>query len=92
VTVRMGVPCNAARGGTTEGHVAARWPPLAVIVVLAAGGVETSLAQGPLDVMWMSGGHSSYVESLAYSTDGSQIASASADYTVKLWRGCRWLR
>ena len=42
---------------------------------------------GPLSpvVVWVRGGHSGSVNSVAYSPDGSLIASGSGDWTVKLW-------
>jgi WD40 repeat protein len=56
------------------------WLWLAWAVVLPAFG------QGRPDIVWMRGGHSGSVTSVAFSPDGSLIASGSRDYTIKLWR------
>jgi WD40 repeat protein len=42
--------------------------------------------QGRPDIVWMRGGHAERVYSVAFSPDGSLIASGSADTTIKLWR------
>jgi len=38
------------------------------------------------DIIWMAGGHSSSVNTVAYSQDGQLILSGANDSTVKLWR------
>ena len=42
--------------------------------------------QGEPDIIWAGGGHSSYVNSVAYSPDGQLLISGSNDRTIKLWQ------
>jgi WD40 repeat protein/subtilase family serine protease len=47
---------------------------------------QPAFAQRRPDIVWMRGGHSSIVTSVAFSPDGSLLASGSWDDTIKLWR------
>jgi WD40 repeat protein/subtilase family serine protease len=47
---------------------------------------QPAFAQRRPDIVWMRGGHSGSVNSVAFSPDGSLIASGSWDLTIKLWR------
>jgi len=47
---------------------------------------SNAYAQGRPEIVWMRGGHADSVNSVAFSPDGSLIASGSWDATIKLWR------
>ena len=61
---------------------------VASMVLLISFGVyaPAANAQGPPDVEWMAGGHSSQVHSVAVSPDGQMLASGSGDTTIKRWK------
>src|SRR5215469_9679216 len=42
-------------------------------------------AQGRPDIVWMRGGHGDSVLALSFLPDHQTLASASADFTIKLW-------
>lgn len=46
----------------------------------------SGFSQGRPDIIWAKGGHSDFVNSVAYSPDGQLLVSGSSDRTVKLWR------
>jgi hypothetical protein len=56
-------------------------PAVAAVLALA----PAALSERP-DIVWMAGGHTGSVNSVAISPDGSLLASGSMDRTVKLWR------
>jgi WD40 repeat protein len=56
------------------------WLWLACVMVLP------TFAQGRPDIVWMRGRHTDGVSSVAFSPDGSLLASGSWDRTIKLWR------
>jgi WD40 repeat protein len=56
------------------------WLWLACVMVLP------TFAQGRPDIVWMRGRHTDGVNSVAFSPDGSLLASGSRDRTIKLWR------
>jgi WD40 repeat protein len=66
--------------------VLSRWWSGCVWLWLAWAVVLPAFGQGRPDIVWMRGGHSGSVTSVAFSPDGSLIASGSRDYTIKLWR------
>lgn len=48
--------------------------------------IDSASAQDRPGIVWMGGGHDFYVSSVAFSPDGSTLASGSVDRTIKLWR------
>jgi WD40 repeat protein len=68
------------------GRVLSRWWSGCVWLWLAWAVVLPAFGQGRPDIVWMRGGHASDVTSVAFSPDGSLIASGSGDATIKLWR------
>lgn len=46
---------------------------------------DTAWAE-PSQVVWMAGGHPAHVLSVAYSPDGTLLASSDGDQSIKLWR------
>src|SRR5437867_12617670 len=71
--------CKRIRAGSSPSS----WACIALTVFLVAR--EQALGQRP-DIVWMRGGHSAPVRSLACSPDGKMLATASDDWTAKLWR------
>jgi WD40 repeat protein/subtilase family serine protease len=62
------------------------WWRIALWLWLAWAVVLPAFGQGRPDIVWMRGGHTDWVNSVAFSPDGSLIASGSRDATIKLWR------
>src|SRR5436190_2037188 len=60
------------------------WRLIASILLTALPGV--ALSQGRPSIVWARAGHSSNVNSVAYSLDGQLLVSGSNDRTIKLWR------
>jgi WD40 repeat protein len=63
-----------------------RFIPFSSLLVFLGIATGRIWAQGPPDVVWMRGGHATYVNALDYSRDGQFLVSGSGDTTIKLWR------
>src|SRR5438046_8671625 len=61
-----------------------QWRLIASMLLTAFPSV--SFSQGRPDIIWMRGGHSDSVNSVAYSRDSQLLVSGSSDRTIKLWR------
>src|SRR5690606_36420343 len=74
---------QAGRGWITE----IRWSPhsQALAVAASTGVALYALEDDSLKLRILLEGHSSHVKSAAVSPDAKQIASASADTTIRLW-------
>jgi WD40 repeat protein len=60
------------------------WRLIASILLTVVPAIGFS--QGRPDIVWARAGHSSSVNSVAYSPDGQLLVSGSSDLTIKLWR------
>lgn len=60
-------------------------PTLAVCVATLTGQFS-ALAQGSPDIVWTAAGHSQWVYSVAFSSDGQLLASGAFDNTARLWQ------
>ena len=61
-----------------------QWRLIASMLLTAFPAVAFS--QGRPDIIWVRGGHSDSVNSVAYSRDSQLLVSGSSDRTVKIWR------
>jgi len=61
-----------------------QWRLIASMLLTAFPAVAFS--QGRPDIIWVRGGHSDSVNSVAYSRDSQLLVSGSSDRTIKLWR------
>src|SRR5579859_6264747 len=59
------------------------WAVLALCAALCL--PSPVMAQLGLNIRWMSGGHAGPITAVAYSPDGTMVATASGDGTQKLW-------
>ena len=57
------------------------WSALATLTLTLA-----AYAQGRPDIVWIHAGHGSHVNSVAFSPNGTLLATGSDDTTIKLWR------
>lgn len=67
-------------------RIVSRWIPLLVFVSLCSASMRPAVAQGPPEIVWMTRHHTTWVNALRFTADGSLLASGGEEGRAKVWQ------